>query len=46
MNTWLIALADAEVIAVPTQHNRKVPASNVPGAIAYPAIAVTTTRAA
>jgi hypothetical protein len=45
-NTWLMVLAEAEVIAVPAQQSRKVLASNIPGAMAYPAIAVTTTKPA
>lgn len=37
-------LAEAEVRAVPSVHKAKVPAWKAPGAIAYPAIDVKTTK--
>jgi len=42
--TWLIALAEQDVKAVPVVAHKNVKISKDPGAIAYPAIAVTTTR--
>lgn len=41
---WLIVLAEADVKAVPTEHTRKVSTSNAPGAMAYPAMDVSTTK--
>ena len=39
-----MALAEAEVKAVPTVANKNVTGSNMPGAIPYPAIEVNTTK--
>lgn len=39
-----MALAEAEVKAVPTVANKNVTGSNMPGAITYPAIEVNTTK--
>jgi hypothetical protein len=39
-----VALAEAEVKAVPTVANKNVTGSNMPGAITYPAIEVNTTK--
>ena len=46
MYTWLSAFAEHDVKVVPAVHSRKAPRWKGAGAIAYPAIVVTTTKPA